>query len=125
MQSAKLKNKKIYGMELILDLFDCDLKILTSRKKTQEFIDGVSQVIKMEKYGPSLIKRFKGGRLFGTGFSFFQFVTTSSITGHFIEDNKIAFINIFSCNIFNPDRVANFAKKFFGAKKIKKKLIIH
>jgi S-adenosylmethionine/arginine decarboxylase-like enzyme len=79
----------------------------------------------MKKFGKASIKRFQGGGYFGKGFSFFQFITTSSIVGHFIEKDKIAFLNIFSCKVFNHKKAANFAKKFFKAKRIKMKIILH
>lgn len=124
--AEKIKNrKKIYGMELVLELFGCNLKCLTSKKKIQEFIDGICKEIEMKKYGPLYIKRFPGGELWGEGYSFFQFITTSSITGHFIESDRIAFLDIFSCNRFDSKKAKLFAKNFFQAKKIRNTLIIH
>jgi len=119
------QKKKVYGLELILELFGCDLNIITSRSKIKEFITKICKVIKMEKFGPALIKRFQGGGHFGEGFSFFQFITTSSIVGHFIEKDRIAFLNIFSCNVFDYKKAADFSKKFFKAKKVKTKIIFH
>lgn len=114
-----------YGMELIIELFDCDLKTITSKAKIQEFIDRICQEIEMEKYGPSRIKKFPGGDLWGVGYSFLQFLTTSSITGHFINDGGIAFLNIFSCKKYDDKKAIAFSEKFFGAKKISAKLIVH
>jgi len=37
MQNSKLKKLKIYGKELILDLYDCDPKIIRSKKKILEY----------------------------------------------------------------------------------------
>lgn len=121
----KNKKKKIYGLELILELFDCNLKAISSKNKIREFINQTCQITKMRKYGPPSIKRFKGGGYFGQGFSFFQFITSSSISGHFLEKERIAFINIFSCDLFNPKKVSKFTKEFFGAKRIRKKIILH
>ena len=126
--SAKIQpetKKEIYGMELILELFDCDLGTITSKDKIQEFIDGACKEINMEKYGAARIKRFPGGELWGVGYSFLQFLTTSSITGHFIEKGGIAFLNIFSCKQYDDKKAAQFAEKFFGAKRINSRLIVH
>ena len=122
---SKPKKKNFYGLELIVELFGCDLEIITSQAKIQEFINGVCREIKMEKYGSSYIKRFHGGGLWGEGYSFFQFITTSSVTGHFIENGGIAFINIFSCKKYDTEKAISFTEKFFRAKKTKSKLIIH
>lgn len=123
--AKKIKNrKKILGMELILDLYDCNLKIITSKKKIQEFINRICRVIESKKYGPSLIKRF-GSTRWGEGFSFLQFIEGSSITGHIVEPQRKCFVTIFSCKEFNPKQAANFTKKFFRAKKFKNRLVIH
>jgi S-adenosylmethionine decarboxylase len=114
-----------YGMELIIELFGCDLKTITSKVKIQEFIDRICQEIEMEKYGPSRIKKFPGGDLWGVGYSFLQFLTTSSITGHFINDGGIAFLNIFSCKKYDDKKATAFAERFFGAKKTHAKLVVH
>ena len=121
----KKKKNKVYGLELILELFGCDLNILTSESKIREFIISATKELNLGRYGPPRIKRFMGGGLFGEGYSFFQFLDSSSITGHFIEPGRIAFINIFSCGIFDPKQAADFSKKFFRAKKIKSRLITH
>jgi S-adenosylmethionine/arginine decarboxylase-like enzyme len=126
--SVKIKpdsKKVIYGMELIIELFGCDLSIITSKEKIQEFINGICREINMEKYGSSRIKRFPGGDLWGVGYSFLQFLTTSSITGHFIDNGGIAFLNVFSCKQYDDKKAAQFAEKFFRAKKINSKLIVH
>ncbi len=124
-ERLELKKKKVYGTELILELFGCDMISITCKERIQEFIDGICREINMEKYGSSLIKRFPGGETFGEGYSFFQFITTSSITGHFIEKGGIAFINIFSCKQYDAVKAAKFTEKFFWAKKIKSQLVVH
>ena len=122
---SQTNNKKIYGMELILELFGCDLGIITSKEKIQKFIVDVCKEINMERYGRSQIKRFPGGDLWGVGYSFLQFLTTSSIAGHFIDNGGIAFINIFSCKQYDAQKAVDFTEKFFQAKKINSQLIVH
>ena len=125
MSKISENKKKVYGLELILELFGCDINNLTSEPKIREFIINITKALNLGRYGPPRIKRFMGGGLFGEGYSFFQFLDSSSITGHFIEPGRIAFINIFSCGVFDPKRAAEFTKEFFQAKKIKTKLITH
>lgn len=117
--------KKIYGKELILDLFDCDPKIIRSKKKILQYLNKLCFLIKMRKYGRPLIKRFGGKSTFGGGYSFFQFIEESSIVGHFIEKNQnSAYLNIFSCKPFNSKIAKDFTRKFFRAKKIKNRALI-
>ena len=124
--TTSLKNrKKIYGLELILEVFGCDLKDLKSKERIQEYLDKATKIVKLEKYGSPRIKRFMGGNGWDEGYSFFQFLTTSSITGHYIEPDRVAFINIFSCSVFDPEKAIEFTRKFFKVEKIKTKLIVH
>jgi len=112
------------GQELIMDLFNCSLEIVSSKKKIQEFIDILCPLIKMAKYGPLKIERFGQKSPFGEGYSFLQFIETSSITGHLLEINEPkAYINIFSCRHFDEVKAVNFTKDFFKAKSVKKRNI--
>lgn len=124
MKNSKLKKSKIYGKELILDLYDCDPKIIRSKKKILEYSNKICNLIKMEKYGKLFIKRFGEKTDWGEGYSFFQFITTSSISGHFVEPRNIAYINIFSCKSFDHKIAADFTKEFFNAKRIKSIVLI-
>ncbi|MBZ9572226.1 S-adenosylmethionine decarboxylase [Patescibacteria group bacterium] len=124
MQNSKFKNKKIYGKELILDLFDCDPKIIRSKKKILEYSKRLCNLIKVKKYGKAIIERFGFGKDSAIGFSLVQLIESSLISGHFSELWNRAFINIFSCKLFDDKKVTDFTKKFFKAKKIKNRVLI-
>jgi S-adenosylmethionine/arginine decarboxylase-like enzyme len=118
------KKSKIYGKELILDLYDCDPKIIRSKKKILEYSNKICNLIKMKKYGKPFCERFGLGQDFTAGYSLVQLIESSSITGHFSELWNRAFVNIFSCKMFNHEIAANFTKNFFKAKRIKKRVLI-
>lgn len=120
----KRQNKKNYGSELVLDLYDCDPEIITSKKKLNEFVVKICRLIKMKRYGPPLIERFGLNQDFTAGYSLVQLIESSSITGHFSELWNSAYLNIFSCKRFDADKSREFAKRFFKAKKIKSRLLI-
>ncbi|HIE36056.1 MAG TPA: S-adenosylmethionine decarboxylase [Candidatus Omnitrophica bacterium] len=116
--------KRIYGYELIMDLYDCDQKIIISKTKLQEYVDKLCKLIKMKKYGKTLIPYFGEKKIYTKGYSLVQLIETSSITGHFSDYWKTAYINIFSCKKFDHQKAKEFTKNFFGAKRIKTRLII-
>lgn len=120
----KKQSKKIYGKELILDLIDCHPKIIRSRKKILEYSEKLCDLIQVKKYGKPLIERFALDNPSAAGYSLVQLIETSSITGHFSELWNRAFINIFSCRLFNDKVAADFSKKFFQAKRIKSRVLI-
>jgi len=115
----KKKGKKIYGYELVLDLFECDVDVITSKKKLQEYVDKLCKLIKMKKYGKTLLLYFGERQAFTKGYSLVQLIETSSITGHFSDYWRTAYINIFSCRAYNQALAKKFTKDFFRAKKVK------
>ena len=119
-----MKKKGTFGYELIMDLYDCDLGVLTSRKKLQEYVDKLCKLIKMKKYGKTLIPFFGDNAAYTKGYSLVQLIETSSITGHFSDLWKTAYINIFSCKKYSSTLARKFTKKFFKAKKFKARFII-
>jgi len=116
--------KKIYGKELILDLYNCDPRIIRSKKKILEYSNKICNLIKVKKYGKPICERFGFRRDFATGYSLVQLIESSSIIGHFSELWNRVFINIFSCKLFDDKVASNFTKKFFKAKKVKNRVLI-
>ena len=113
-----------YGQELILDLFGCDTKVISSGKKLQEYVIKLCSIIKMKRYGKTRIAHFGYKAAYTKGYSLVQLIETSCISGHFSELWNSAYINIFSCKKFSARQAAAFTKKFFGAKKVKARVIV-
>ncbi len=115
--------KRLFGYELVMDLYGCDLTIISSKKKLQEYTNKLCKLIKMKKYGKTLLPYFGEKKAFTKGYSLVQLIETSSITGHFSEHWSTAYINIFSCKKYDQSRAKNFTKKFFKARRIKAALL--
>ena len=116
--------KKIFGYELVMNLYQCDKEIITSKKKLQEYIDTLCKLIKMKKYGKTLLPYFGEKAAYTKGYSLVQLIETSSVTGHFSDFWSTAYINIFSCKKYDKDLAKKFTKQFFKAKKTKTKFLI-
>jgi len=119
-----MDRRKVYGKELILDLYGCDQRTICSPQKLRGFVDSLCIIIRMKKYGKPSILHFGLKNPHTAGYSLIQFIETSSITAHFSELWSSAYINIFSCKQFDVEKAANFAKKFFGAKRMKKRVLL-
>ncbi|UCD14979.1 MAG: S-adenosylmethionine decarboxylase [Candidatus Omnitrophota bacterium] len=117
-------SKKIFGYELVMDLYECDSSVLTSRKKLKAYVDKLCKLIKMKQYGKTLLPYFGEKCAYTKGYSLVQLIETSSITGHFSEFWGRAYINIFSCKKYDHNLAKKFTGKFFAAKKIKTKLLV-
>ena len=110
--------KDIYGKEVSVDIYGCDLKKIQSKKAIQRYVDNLVRLIKMKKYGPARIPYFGRDNKMTAGYSLVQLIETSSITGHFSDYNKSAYLNIFSCAPFDAKKAATFTKNYFGATKM-------
>lgn len=124
MHSPDPKDKESYGQELILNLYGCDLKTISSQTKIRKFvIELCDNVIHMKRYGRAFIPHFGHENPLTSGYSLVQLIETSSITAHFSEYKKSVYMNIFSCAWFDAKVTTSYCKKYFGAKSVKAKLI--
>lgn len=122
-----------YGKELVLDLHDC-YEERFSRKDIAKFFNELCDLIDMEAckktwwdyfWWPNwiikLMKWDQNDRLFGT--SAVQFISTSNITIHIINNMRQIYLNIFSCKDFDEDMVIDYAQCFFWGKVVNQKVI--
>ncbi len=113
-----------FGLEVILDLYKCDSSVICSKKKLEEYATQLCKLLKMKKFGKTLLPHFGHKKAQTTGYSMLQFIETSSITGHFSELWNSAYINIFSCKEFDTEKAIEFSVNFFGAKKVAKRILL-
>lgn len=114
----------MFGQELILDLYECDPKTISSAAKIKKFVIQLcDEVIHMKRYGDALIPHFGHANPKTSGFSLVQLIETSSVTAHFAEYDNSVYLNIFSCADYNSEKTKIFCQKYFGAKRVKAKLL--
>lgn len=124
MHSPYPEDKESFGQELILNLYNCDLKTISSGAKIKKFVEELcDNVIHMKRYGRAFIPHFGHENPITSGYSLVQLIETSSVTAHFSEYKRSVYMNVFSCAWFDPKATTKFCKKFFGAKQVKAKLI--
>lgn len=108
----------IYGVELILDLHDCD-PVTFTRKSIRKYFKELCVLIDMERgkliwwddlYTPEAEKETEP-HLVGT--SAVQFIKTSSLVVHALDLMEMIYLNIFSCKKFNPEIVIDFSTEWF------------
>jgi S-adenosylmethionine decarboxylase len=113
-----------FGQELILNLYDCDLKKISNGDYIKEFVVKLcDDVIFMKRYGEALIPHFGHDNPVTSGYSLVQLIETSCVSAHFSEYKKSVYINIFSCKWFDQEKAEKFCKKWFGAKRVEKHFI--
>lgn len=110
-----MEHQENWGLTLSLDLYDCDELLITSRPHISNYAIEICEVINMRRYGEPLIEWF-GREEKVKGFTLVQLIETSSITAHFAQQKKAAYIDIFSCKLFDVNSALNFTFDFFKAK---------
>ena len=114
----------MYGKELILDLYDCDIAMNTP-ENLDRFYFGICDVIGMERAvdpvtGENLAFYWTEenpaleDHLIGT--SGIQFIRTSNIVVHTLDKLGTVYINLFSCKDFDSQVATNYCKAYFGGK---------
>lgn len=108
-----------WGYHLVLDCQGCDTEKITSRDQIYKFIKELVKRIDMKAYKEPMIEHFATHNIEAAGFSFVQLIETSSITGHLVDKNGDAYIDVFSCKSFEIEAVKKVIDEFFAPKKIK------
>ena len=110
----------MYGKELIIDLYKCDVSKFTKENLTRFFIKLVDDILKMERedlhfwaYETQEEKDAAPDHLNGT--SAIQFISTSNVTIHVLDNVGEVYLNIFSCADYDSVEAYSFCMKFFGS----------
>ena len=109
-----------YGIELILDLHDCDVSKFT-RASISEYFERLCVLIDMKRDelhfwdDEGVSEEDKQTSPHTQGTSAVQFILTSSIVIHALDQLRAVYINIFSCKSFDPKLAEQFSADWFGA----------
>ena len=106
-----------WGILTSLDLYDCDPVIIRDAREIRRYVKELCELIEMKPFGECQVVHFgKDKRV--EGYSMVQLIETSLISGHFANMSNSAYIDIFSCKPYDPQRAGEFTKNFFRAKSI-------
>ena len=111
----------MYGKELILDLHSCNPSKF-NREDIESFFIQLCKLINMKRedlhfwdyYGHPADKARAPAHLKGT--TAIQFISTSNITLHTLDDLKTLYLNVFSCKDFHPQIVERYTSDFFSGR---------
>ena len=110
----KFQTDNAWCLCTIVDLKHCNPETIRDPEKIQEFIIQLCDLIDMKRFGDPTIVHF-GPCAKVAGFSMTQLIETSLVSGHFANETNSAYLDIFSCKEYGPEKTAKFCKEFFGA----------
>jgi S-adenosylmethionine/arginine decarboxylase-like enzyme len=120
MESCAINEEDVYwGYEMILDCRACKIANITDRQNIINFVKTLVKRIDMVAYGEPQVEHFATHCPEKAGFTFVQLIETSSITGHLVDKNGDAYINVFSCKKYNKDEVLRTVREFFSPEQIR------
>lgn len=111
---AHYESSQAWGLLTTLDVSDCDPALIRSADAIKDFVIKLCDLIKMKRFQDTVVVNF-GEDEKVAGYSMVQLIETSLISGHFANLTNAAYIDIFSCKIYNPYEAAEFAKNYFKA----------
>ncbi len=113
-----MSNQKPWGQHLVLDLGGCNENIC-SKDAISAFVKELVKEIDMVAYGEPLIVHFAEHSYEAAGYSLVQLIETSAIMGHFSDNNRDAYLDIFSCKCVNQNVAIKVVEKHFAPTKIR------
>lgn len=101
-----------WGWHALIDLEECNPYKIKNRAMIKEYIIRLCTLIEMKRFGDPVIVHF-GQEERVAGYSMFQLIETSNISGHFVNENNSAYIDIFSCKRYSLLVALKFTASFF------------
>jgi len=108
-----------WGYHLMLDCAGCDVNSIRNENNIYRFAKELVLRIDMVAHGEPIIEFLCPGDPSKEGYSLMQLITTSSITGHFIDHDRHIYLDVFSCKEFEIKTVKDTVEEFFGAQKMR------
>jgi len=104
-----------WGILASIDIHDCDPGLVRDASAIKTFVSELCDLIKMKRFGETVVVHFGEDERIA-GFSMTQLIETSLVSAHFANRTNNVYLDIFSCQYYEPGLAAEFAKKFFRGK---------
>nr|MBN2276591.1 S-adenosylmethionine decarboxylase [candidate division Zixibacteria bacterium] len=105
--------QSVWGMACSFDIYDCNPEIIRDARKIKQFVIELCDLIEMKRFGETQVVHF-GEDEKVAGYSMVQLIETSLISAHFANLTNTTYLDVFSCKSYDPDKVKEFAVRFFG-----------
>ena len=109
------ESRNAWGMLTSIDIKKCNWSKIRCPKTIQKYVYELCHLIDMKRFGPCHVVFF-GENERVAGYSMFQLIQTSCISGHFAESTNSSYIDIFSCKYYDPEVAVKFTSEYFDSK---------
>lgn len=111
-----------WGLLSCIDLYNCNPEIIRNDKEIKKFVKELCDLIEMKRFGETQVVHF-GEDERVAGYSMIQLIETSLISAHFANQTNTTYLDVFSCKLYKPETVVEFAKNFFKAERVNLKVV--
>ena len=106
---------EVWGIASAIDIYDCDPEKIRDADLIKKFVVELCDLIEMKRFGETQVVHF-GEDEKVAGFSMVQLIETSLISAHFANQSNTTYLDVFSCKVYDPEVVREFAQTYFGGK---------
>lgn len=114
---AQAVAQQAWGIASSIDVYDCNPQTIRQAEEIRRFVVELCDLIEMKRFGETIVVDF-GEDERVSGYSMVQLIETSLISAHFANLTNTAYIDVFSCKPYDPEVVAEFARRFFGGSRV-------
>jgi S-adenosylmethionine/arginine decarboxylase-like enzyme len=107
----------------MFDCSDCDRDKIGSRDNIYNFVKTMIERIDMVAVGEPVIEMLCEGDP-KVGYSLMQLISTSNITGHFLDITGAVYIDVFSCKTYDSEIAERCIREFFNPGAVHKMHVI-
>jgi len=108
-----------WGYHALYDCSDCDYEAINSPDTIKDFIQQMILEIDMVSIGDTIIRYCPTHDPKKSGYSFYQMIETSNLSGHFVESSNEGYIDVFSCKPFDITIAESVIQSYFKPSKIR------
>ena len=106
------EKSKAWGLYSAIDVYDCSKEKLSDGDVIKQFTVELCNRLGVKRYGDLHMYLF-GDDPKIHGWSMAQMIETSLVSGHFIQEPRIAYVDIFSCKHYDAQIIIDFVVPFF------------
>ena len=111
--AAVATRQQVWGVAASIDIYECDQETIRDADSIRQFVVELCELIEMRRFGDTQVVHF-GENERVAGFSMMQLIETSLISAHFANLTNTTYLDVFSCKVYDPEIVRDFAVRFFG-----------
>lgn len=111
----------MWGKHLVLDCSACDPRAVRDGEAIREFCGDLGASIGMVAYEEPIVEHFATDLPEASGYSLMHLTEPFSVTGYFRDASGDAYLDIFSCESFDPEVVIEVVRRHFRPKLIRRR----